>query len=488
MKRLLIPIALHADEHLPAAITRAAALNGRVQPSEILTDVGIRYVRAEGLPGQSHDTALPVATFLGVDRDSLVAAYHPKRPNGMIDFFGADIRFRHHLGIRRRIAPTALKELGYVKALWQVRPLPFDTRSLEKTICFCPVCTQPLGYTKTYGLWACESCVGHDEYGMPLPTVDLRDFPQPILTVNDRDALDFVVSLIDPDPLVRGRAPPALHDDLKALSRGELFEFAVSLCCVRKQDLGRATTSVGRPRMDDGFEAVFTPDALASAGRAIMRWPAGFDELCEEARKDTHKRGHHGVKAELGQIACLSSDRTISEKSRKVFAAAIRRNMSSGPARAMRRNYRGDSDLRTSTDLAKLFGFSNKTLSRLLSDPSVESYTSSSRTGPKLFRLSEIQNIVHRKELAEPASSVGRRLGVPLDVVAEIADAGLIKRETGPVLQLLMCDANYYDRQSVDSLISRLEKKARREVPTLTTATGLLWRWAVLMARNPGST
>lgn len=82
--------------------------------------------------------------------------------------------------VDRRVSPRALRISQHSKALWHVRSLFFDANSLERLLGTCPVCGAKLTFRYAEGVCSCHHCG---------PSVDLRDFPQPLVEVDDVEAL-----------------------------------------------------------------------------------------------------------------------------------------------------------------------------------------------------------------------------------------------------------------------------------------------------------
>ena len=87
--------------------------------------------------------------------------------------------------------------------------MSFDPSTKERLIDACPQCNRTLGWTRTYGVAYCDYCSRPKVFGQftwLYPAVDLRDFPQPKVEVEDEEALDFLTGLIDPSPKRKERS------------------------------------------------------------------------------------------------------------------------------------------------------------------------------------------------------------------------------------------------------------------------------------------
>lgn len=463
MPTLPISLSVAADEHLAGALCRATAANGRRFPSEVLALVDIETLHPASIAATLDEMdAAAIAELLGTEVASLRRATHPIADDGRCLFFGTSIRTKHREGPVRRVSPRGLANAPYIRAMWQLRPIGFDPRTKELLISDCPVCGAGLGFSRTYGVCFCDRCARNDDLGFVQPAVDLRDFPQPLVEIEDMAALDFVTGLVDPDPTVRERFAPALDDDLTGLDRGEIFDLCMAIVGVLDQDPKRAVTSPAKPTTRSDYERLFTPERLAEAGRIIMGWRTGFDGLCERARATAHDRpGFYGIKSELGQVYALTVDRTLTENVRKVVREAVLRNMatSSAGVTVRRTEHRGRTDLITSQQAAERFGIRLKLFQRLAKTPELTHHRApGTKKGPVLFVAEEIAALAALRADLESSSSVGLRLGIPNGAVAQLAQAGLIEKVTGPVL-LTVVGKNQYRRSTVDALIRDIEAK-----------------------------
>lgn len=463
MSTLGVRFPLKPDESLSGVLFRAAGEAGFLITQQMMDVAGFRHTRIETAAGKEPELAAkPKARLLGITATEVAGHFHQMHADGTCQWFGTKLRARHRDITLRRLAPMALRDANYLRAVWQLKCFPFDPRSLELLLEECPQCGSSLSFHRSLGVERCFACAEFDEFGLPAPTIDLRDFPQPMLEVKDREALNFVVDLIDPDPDVRAGFNPSLHDDLRGLTRGEIFELALALCCVAEQDTARSTTSVARPTSRDDHLRVFTPDKLAAAGRTVMRWPTGFDELCDAARSGLADRGFFGAKAELGQIYAIQVDKSLSEHTRQVAKKAIRRNMelTAGSHQVRRTEFRGRTDLITTQAASEKHGIRRKLFGRLARDPRLEVHRSAAAKGPVLFRDDQISEIAAIRDDLEAVSAVGVRLGIPPSAVRDLSEAKLIVREDGPVMHL-MTGKEYYRRSSVDALIARINASTK---------------------------
>lgn len=466
---LPVSVSPYPDEHLPGVIVRAANAMGYDFSSEILIPLGFKS-RAESVASAPH-LKLVLADHLGCTLEDLAPHFVERgERSGWIKFYGAEIRSMHREVAVRRLAPGTLAACGYHKAAWQVRAFCFDPATMERLISDCPVCGNTLRFTRVRDLAFCDSCDRLDQYGFVRSVVDLRDWPQEKVEVNDMAALRFVTGLVDPDPDVREAFRPSLHPDLD-VDRGALFEFVISLAGAITQDPKRAVTSIAKPGSREAYDRV-EPETLAKAGRILMSWPEKFHELCGEVRSAAGERdGHYGLKKELGPLAALTIDRALKQELQEAVRKAIGHDMektSEALPTVRKGGYRNRSDLLTAFAAAKEFGIRPKLFKRLGEHPDIRIIRNvGSKNSPMLFERTQVQEIAELRADMIASSSAAIRLGLPNGAMSELAVAGLIKPITGPVLMLAVGN-QYYSASSVDTLASALESKAIRMAPPST--------------------
>ncbi|HEY0120915.1 MAG TPA: hypothetical protein VGC14_03980 [Rhizobium sp.] len=100
----------------------------------------------------------------------------------------------------------------------------------------------------------------------------MRDVQQPIIEINDQEALDFATGLVDPERSAGKSATLRLHQDLKNENPGFIFTLCVliaSACENQQRKSGRRMIAA----------AEVSPQGLAVAARAILNWPDGLSEV-----------------------------------------------------------------------------------------------------------------------------------------------------------------------------------------------------------------
>ncbi len=266
-KVLAVPAQLAVGEFFRDTVLRAAVENGLPDTRHV-----IKLIQPRTFRGLSAFTSLSdsgevgrIVDVLGIRPNSVqleeILKQTQARGREHVSFFGHRIQ-RAHISNVRRVSPRALSEKNYQRAIWSLRPLSFDPGTRETLLSECPSCSNALGWSKTVGINFCEQC--------PFRSVDLRDFPQPLVVTNDDEALNFFTDLVNPEvsdaDFAKWRLP------ISGSSRSDLFQFAVRIAALSQLNINAA------PR-----RAAIEPKFLTQAARALLGWPEAFILLAGEA-------------------------------------------------------------------------------------------------------------------------------------------------------------------------------------------------------------
>jgi hypothetical protein len=252
------------------------------------------------------------------------------------------------------VSPRSLAISAHHRAVWDLLPLSFCPESRETLIDACPMCKRVLRWRRTLGVAFCEHCV--DEDGEP--TVDLRDFPQPLIDVADEAALDLAIDLVRPG-IDRIRALTAVAGPFRAFDAGDLFEAVVAVACAATTEPDAPRGIMRRMKTLDDFKRI-TPSALATGARVLTDWPRAFHDLADRVRSQASLRpGHYGVRKELGPLLMLGRDQHLATGIKALVRAEVDRNMaqSAGQRASLRRadNHRDETWI-TAQAAAERFG------------------------------------------------------------------------------------------------------------------------------------
>lgn len=446
------------DESLAGMVARAAGANVYPRAHDVLIQAGLEQFRPETIPIRDPMVAHDLAAVLGTTAEILAPHFHRSVDNRTEDFFGVKLRSHLRETRMRRVSPTALKDKPYIRAIWSIRPLTFDPKTMEYLIQECPVCARPLGFSKTWGVEFCEHCIENDEYGLPKSAVDLRDFPQPKVEVDDLNALQFVTSLID--PALKGRNRISLHDDLASLPLGEMFEMVLSLSSaivsneLRVQPRRRGMTRFGAD--------VVSPHHLAKAGRALLNWPTGFLELCMEASQNSPQReAKWGLRKELGAIGRIAQDEYLGPTSRNVVRKQY--DYFFGETRSKTNEVRKGGH-RDRTQWMSMIDVKNHLIdhqavaNRLFQDHRIRTIRQTDAPkSPKLVDTKQATAAIGQYlELIDDVSGAAR-LGIPLHAIQELVERGYLQRDIGIASSLSGKGANLSERE-VDRVIVGLKR------------------------------
>jgi hypothetical protein len=463
-KPLVIPIDFQPGEGLADALTRATAVNGYDTTHAVLEAAGLdgRYGAGVASRAIGHEDALAATLGNSGGVSALRPLLYVPDPDrkGWHDFFGARIRLAHREVLRRRVSPRAMLTSAYSRAIWSIKVFSFDPSTKEYLLETCPVCGRHFGFTHTLGLAHCEHCTTTDHEGFTRGGVDLREYPQPLVSVDDVTALDFVTGLIDPDPDVRANFRPQLPECFRGFDRGALFEFVVALACALTADPSRKTAFLPRPASRAEY-ARFTPEVLATAGRAVLDWPAGFHVLADRLRSNAAQRpGHYGIKKELGPLIALRVDPHIEPEFRELARGVLEDDMartSTGLTMVRRKENLFRDDLLTVERAAKKFGACRKALARIANDPRTNAQRAgTAEKAPLLVSEATFSEALEVRGRLMPAASVGKLLGIPKMALGSLADRGLLTSARNPIG---LPAGDYYERQSVDHFVTALKVK-----------------------------
>ncbi|WJH40568.1 hypothetical protein N7E02_08110 [Aliirhizobium terrae] len=248
----------------PYFVSQLLGMNGHIKPTPY------------ALAGRELDCQL-IADVLGLPSGTSVSSLLHEQVDSAgtrVNFFGRDVRRKNFFEHQRRVSPRSLRRSNYQKAIWSVQGISFDPTTREKLLIRCPACDGALPFNKTYGVEQCANCFLRDGV-----ITDFRDYSCDLINVDDNEALDIAVELVNPEVSVSDIDCRLIHDDLRRFGPGQLFELISSLAFYKNfliHDSGRTplATRLGLPHAHD----------LAEAARALINWPKGFAAYSEKLR------------------------------------------------------------------------------------------------------------------------------------------------------------------------------------------------------------
>lgn len=469
MSRLVVPVQPLSGESLAGLIARAAERNGYHRAGMVLEIAGLSPLRPESVGSRPIETAESLALALGTDVDALKPLYHSALDQTYVDFFGVPIRIVLREASRRRVSPRALKVSPHHRAIWQIRPFSFDPATREMLLDRCPVCNNLLGFVRTQGICFCDHCSQAGELGYGIePSVDLRDFPQPLVEVADIEALDFVSSLVDPE--ANSSAYHSVSDDLASLSRGELFEMALSLGTAWK--LNDDNIQLDPEHLVSSRYDVLSPDSLAKAGRALLNWPNGFIAFCTEAAENAGQRdGDFSRNKELGALANLQLGPMLSQRAKIALQEAehkFRKKSESQMSFLRKGAQRQGWEWITSTELMEKFLCNAKLLHRIREHPKVRTrFQDDNPRAPVLFDFLQTYKVLKESlEIIGP-SECSVKLGIPLHAVDELQQRGYLSKVSS-----IAADVSGYEDPYSERELERLVRKLIRDENNIDLVPG----------------
>jgi hypothetical protein len=469
-RRLVIPVTPKKGEGLPELFHRAASENSYTSSRTVMVIAGLPGVFPAGIATTALGHEQAIASTLGVEGGPETIrklVYEPiEGKPGWHRFFGTQMRNCHREVSRRRVSPLALRRSNYARAIWSIKIFSFDPETKETLLDKCPICGTWLRHGVSYGVSCCSKCLGEDAEGFVRSRVDFRDFPQPVIEVEDLEALDFVTGLVDPNPDVRSAFNPALPESLRGFSREALFEFAIALACVVSAEPAQGGAYVPRASTRHEFSSRFKPEILALAGRTMLSWPSGFEKLASLARTQSKLRsGHYGIKKELGALLSLRIDPHIDpglrEEARRVIEHDMRET-STGAAMVRRREHQFDSDLITIQQAEKRHQVNRRVVRRLVSDGVLPCQRVRTSQGPVLISNRELTLAIEARKKWLPAASVSKRLCLPKIILKSLADTGFFVARSNPPG---MTPGLYFDKDTVKGFLDRVEQRSKKGPP-----------------------
>lgn len=467
--RLVVPASIVPGQSIGEVVLEAAADNCYRSAGLILSAAGIEYCGDPSVFARVRGREEDLAVTLGISEGAESLRYIspnpvPGRP-GWSEFFGVPVRDVHRDFRYRRVSPRRLKESLHLKAIWSIRVFSFDPQTKEILLVKCPECGRRPTYLRTYGIQYCEFCGQQDNYGFPCAKVDFRDFPQPLIEVEDVEALDFVVALVDPE-LRNIRAFDRIHPELSQFEAGDLFELVVATACALTTRPSWRASTLDRPSRQEDYSR-FTPDVLAKAARMLLDWPDGFHRVAAEVREAAAVRGgYFGVRKELGPLVAMGMDAHLQPAMRRLIQDKVRvdMTMTSGVAPTRRIEYRSSSDFIPIQQAAHEYGISRGTISRLVRRGVLRAKrVSGAIKAPILVDPSQLSEIASCRFIGMGSQAVAVELGIPRACLSSLADAGyLVRLATGP---LEAARGEFYLKDSVVELRRRCEQMAQEGPP-----------------------
>ncbi len=262
---LAVPVEGEGGEGLRETAFRATSKNGFRETEIVVELCRARSFRSiSGMNEGSIDDLTRLVDVLGIretaDQVKKLLSNGGHLGKDWVRYFDMNIR-RGHVVKARRVAPRSLRKADRVEAVWSLRPFGFDLKTKEVLLDHCPLCERSLGWSRTFGPSYCDRCpMANDPFR---GAVNLADYLQPIVDVDDERAIDLVASLVDPAAATFG---DPLHPQLKDRGSSEVFQLFVEIA-------GRLDGVAA------GWGKGLSTKSIERAGRTLLQWPQGLDDL-----------------------------------------------------------------------------------------------------------------------------------------------------------------------------------------------------------------
>jgi transposase len=462
-------ISPYPDESLLGFVTRALRLTAVRQLKAGLRVAGATRPEPVAITTTLSDPAqiASLAYAFGCDPEEIRSrTYAPgtfdHSTTETLNFFGTKIRSQYFEAKVRRVAPRALEIEPYHRAISQLRPFSFDPLTNETLLDTCPVCNRKLGWRRAQGATMCDKCVD----GRGLANVDLRDFPQVLIETGDPEALRFVTDLVDPLQERKASARRLLPASWHNISNAAVFEAVMALAAGLTMDPAASKSAQGRVKHNDDFQRL-TPHMLALAGRAIINGEKGFAALADRYRADMDKRPrHYGRRKELGPLAYLTYDRHLDPAAKALLKESVDSNMKiTSRAHTLRIGDDADGSWQSIDGFAEKFNVRPSTLRRLARSGLVPVITAfDAKRSPVRMSVADVEPLLEQMRDVLGELEAAGLLGLPVHVMASLADRKLIDRLEGPVLGLVAGKAGY-TKSSVHRFLERLWRCSAGDAP-----------------------
>lgn len=448
---LAIAITPIAGESLIGLVARATRENVLGSTRIVLEPIGLSLLHPGAL-GQHIGPGAPLlAQQLGCSVGDVASRCHPylsSREESMEVRWGSGSLWRPYVHVqRRRISPESIERSPHHRSDWMNLLLSYCPESLELLIDRCPVCNNPLGWRRAWGIgncdqFECRQLVRHPS-GERLPDEFADDYR-------------WFAGLISADPMTRSSAVGQLHADLQRLPPLELINLVVHAGATIRADrfvAHRATIAKVPP--------LKLATTIARGAQLLRDWPqrlraetaAEFDRLFisspGEARSFQHAVRRLGLprNARPEQMALVR--RALPEAFENVGTAlgGLRKPVVNGAR------------------VCKITGISTGQL-RVLRDANLIGHRTTA-DGPRVqafYDLAEAEEFNSLLRSAMPASRLEQRLGTPRYATEQLICLGAIEQATDPRVKLLHPGIRLR-RESMEGFVEDLVARARRKAP-----------------------
>lgn len=442
-RRVLEAPPVAPGESLIGLVRSCAWLNGLPSVGALLREAADATHAWSNLALRSDVDADRLAVAMRLPVEEVAGRMHRERrlaPHLVLrSFFGVELRSHDLVVGRRSFAPAALASAQHHRATWQVGLLPFCTETGEMLIDRCANCSDHLEWAAAKRLTHCSTC------RRPVSTGTVAN-----VGVNVLDETARLTALLRPWENDEDSARAALHDDLRNVPPGAVFDLAWSIARFM------VDRPVGLRRMDVGLPSETKVAILRVAAEIVAGWPESLDAALRRiVAKDAT-----GGRRVLARLRGLFEPRTRWPEQHELLARTHPHLLAC--TRDAAHAVHGDAvDAATAT---RMLGISADLLPRLVAAGEIEAvaarrgiHLSAGYDGVSLRKLGTLRDDCISME------SVSERLGVTLHGVEQLACLGLLREHDRPAVAIMYL-RRQVSRDDFDRLVRRITFIARADI------------------------
>ncbi len=433
IKPFPFPLRPERDESLLGHFAHVCARHMVPRRKRSVTLARIDTLRPETLPIVHQHRAPDLARLLDipveeVERRMYRSTEFEGRETPFIQFFGIPVPASYRESRRRRVSPAALALRPYHRAMWELRPFPFDRETMGCLVDRCqnPACGRYLGWRHPHMPELCEHC-----------GADLRDFSAERVAEEDQEPCAFASGLVDPDPEVRAAVRCLVPECLSDWSNTDLLDLCIRFSYLVKDEvLGGFSRRTVKANDFTGWNA----SDLARGARVVLGWPGSFYSLCDRLRSDQVRRtGVYGVFRDIGPLFKFRFNRANPPQVRALLDDAIRNYYASttdivmrGPDRRSRGEHAGFLTLRQTADRCNIHPC---VLTRLLGVPELEVLRApNNMRSPVFLKADQVLAWNEERNGLEERRDVTAKTGLPEHALVTLAKMGELRLGSGPAV------------------------------------------------------
>lgn len=251
-RRLREPTTPILGESARGLVCRALGDHRVPRTWNVLRLVGLRHRNRVSIAEDAELDIDELAWLIRVDAPQLRERCYPAMPEKRRSFFGMEVPGRAIEDRTRRFSPASLAASRHLRALWELRDLPFCGESWELLVdaCRCGVVQR---FVRLNGVHRCDDC------GRPLSLTQAGRVPDELQT-----SLSLAVGIASPLDEDREAALRRLPEPIRQVDRAAVWQTIMRL---------------RRALAGEGFGLDADLRAFADACQAVLDWPIGIRSL-----------------------------------------------------------------------------------------------------------------------------------------------------------------------------------------------------------------